>query len=231
MSHRYQPHSSSHDSFQGLTPSNHWPLSREPVHRPIPLQKLPSITHYALQGDLPDIQNHASHNRALSRRSGLVILQNESRPVDFSDDESRQPVWQDPNALSGLKPRSATVWSRCIMYLHLFIINYIIDWWLIEILSWCFSASCMAAVFGVLVYHNNRVLPVWPLGITLNGFISLLSVCAKAALLLPTAEGLGQLKWSHFRKDSRTMMDIERIDLASRGPWGAILLLARTRAV
>jgi hypothetical protein len=231
MPHGYQPHTSFHTFPQHPTINTHWPLPREQAHRAIPLQKLASITHHPLPNHPPDIPNHATDRRTWARRSGLVIHQHGLNTTEFRDEESLHPLRQNSNPKTILKRPSATVRSRSVMRLHKFTVNYITDWWLIEILSWCFSASCMAAIFGVLLHFDNHVLPVGPLGITINGFISLLSVFAKAALLLPTAEGLGQLKWSHFRKDSRTMMDIERIDLASRGPWGAMLLLVRTRGM
>jgi hypothetical protein len=54
----------------------------------------------------------------------------------------------------------------------------------------------MGAIIGVLFYYDSREMPVWNLeGLTLNALITLLSGLAKAALLLPTAECLGQLKW------------------------------------
>jgi hypothetical protein len=74
-------------------------------------------------------------------------------------------------------------------------VKLVVEWWLTEIVSWCFSAMCMAAIVGVLSFYDGRELPQWKLGITLNGFISVFSGFAKAALLLPTTEALGQLKW------------------------------------
>jgi hypothetical protein len=74
-------------------------------------------------------------------------------------------------------------------------VKLVVEWWLTEIISWCFSAMCMAAMIGVISYYDGKTLPQWRLGITLNGFISVFSGFAKAALLLPTAECLGQLKW------------------------------------
>lgn len=66
---------------------------------------------------------------------------------------------------------------------------------------------------------------------SINAFISIFSGFAKSALLLPTAEALGQLKWDWFRKDEKKMMDFEVMDSASRGPWGSMVLLARTKGV
>jgi hypothetical protein len=74
--------------------------------------------------------------------------------------------------------------------------RYIVEWWLVEILSWGFSAICMLAIIAALLYYNGKELPQLPLGITLNGVLTALSGLAKAALLLPTVEGLGQHKWS-----------------------------------
>jgi hypothetical protein len=106
--------------------------------------------------------------------------------------------------------------------------------WLLEIISWLFSAICMAAIIGVLIYLRDRPLSDWQLAkktpLTLNAFISILSKMAGAALLLPVSEALGQLKWSWFLEHSKQMWDFEIFDNASRGPWGSMLLLIRTKA-
>jgi hypothetical protein len=52
---------------------------------------------------------------------------------------------------------------------------------------------------------------------------------AGAALILPVSEALGQLKWSWFQQNSKQMWDFEIFDNASRGPWGSLLLLLRTK--
>lgn len=105
--------------------------------------------------------------------------------------------------------------------------------WLLEILSWLFSAICMGAVIGVLIYLRNDSLSKWTLAekthLTLNTYISILSKMAGAALILPVSEALGQLKWSWFLEHSKQMWDFEIFDNASRGPWGSMLLLLRTK--
>jgi hypothetical protein len=89
----------------------------------------------------------------------------------------------------------------------------------------------MATIFSVLLHYNNRPLPAWKLGLTLNSFISIFSVLSKASLLFPTAEALGQLKWNRFSAKPRKMIDFEIIDSASRGPFGAMFLLANTKGL
>lgn len=79
--------------------------------------------------------------------------------------------------------------------------------------------------------YDGKPMPQWRLGVSINAFISIFSGFAKSALLLPTAEALGQLKWDWFKKDERKMMDFEVLDSASRGPWGSMVLLARTKGV
>jgi hypothetical protein len=105
--------------------------------------------------------------------------------------------------------------------------------WLLEILSWLFSAICMGAVVGVLIYLRGEPLSKWTLEekthLTLNTYISILSKMAGAALILPVSEALGQLKWSWFLEHSKQMWDFEIFDNASRGPWGSMLLLLRTK--
>jgi hypothetical protein len=102
--------------------------------------------------------------------------------------------------------------------------------WLLEIISWTLSACCMAGIVIVLICYKDKRIPKWPLGLTLNAYISVLSKVASAALLLPVSEALGQLKWSWFQgSKSQKMWDFEIFDNASRGPWGSLLLLVRTK--
>jgi hypothetical protein len=109
----------------------------------------------------------------------------------------------------------------------------IVKRWLLEIVSWTFSAVCMTAVIAVLIYLKDDPLSKWSLaektGLTLNAYISVLSKMAGAALILPVSEALGQLKWSWFQQNSKQMWDFEIFDNASRGPWGSVLLLLRTK--
>ncbi|KAK1706325.1 hypothetical protein BDP67DRAFT_569640 [Colletotrichum lupini] len=59
---------------------------------------------------------------------------------------------------------------------------------------------------------------VWWL-ISINSLIAVFTAVFKAALILPVAEGLGQLKWNWFDR-SQTLGDLVLFDNASRGPWG-----------
>jgi hypothetical protein len=84
--------------------------------------------------------------------------------------------------------------------------------WLFEILSWLVSALCMGAI--IIIYlrlQNTRMSQV-------GGFLTYTNVLGKvasAALIVPTTEALGQLKWNWFQ-ESRAMWDFEIFDKASR---------------
>jgi hypothetical protein len=115
--------------------------------------------------------------------------------------------------------------------------------WLFEIFSVTTSACCMGAnnelsmrllltdsvgaIIALLASLRDAPLARWPLGLTI---ITVLSKLASAALILPISEAIGQLKWSWFHgKEAKDAFDFEIFDKASRGAWGSILLLFRTR--
>jgi hypothetical protein len=109
--------------------------------------------------------------------------------------------------------------------------RWFVEWWLFEIISWAFSAICMVIIITILVKFNGKLVLQWRSVVSIGTFISILSGFVKSALLLPTAEALGQLKWDWFSKSKKKMMDFETLDSASRGAWGSFLMLIRTRRV
>jgi hypothetical protein len=115
------------------------------------------------------------------------------QPSKFNHQSSLPLSSQAPEFEFGRPP--VPFWRRQINRIELFIVQFFVEWWLLEILSWCFSAICMTAIFAVLLHYDGKEIPQWPMGLTINGFISILSGLSKTALLLPTAEAIGQLKW------------------------------------
>jgi hypothetical protein len=105
----------------------------------------------------------------------------------------------------------------------------ITDWWWWELFSWAVSFTCVVAIVGVLWYYDGKTQPEYLLnGITLNGYVSVFAAVSKAALILPVSEAIGQLKWIWFQEEA-ALWDFQLFDAASRGPWGAFMLLLRTR--
>jgi Protein of unknown function (DUF3176) len=117
--------------------------------------------------------------------------------------------------------------------------KYFSDWWLGEILCWIAGTLCIGAIILVLALYDGQPVPSrWPLGITLNAFISVISAIGKFSLAVPVNESLGELKWLWYGKRPSSMqsddqgprlIDFETFDQASRNPWGAVLLVARLK--
>ena len=100
-------------------------------------------------------------------------------------------------------------------------------WWL-EVLSCILFLAAFFAIVATVYPYSGKKPPKWKYGLTLNTFIAIEMVILKAAMLLVVAEGLGQLKWSWFGRE-RTLHDLATYDKASRGPWGALMLLFKLR--
>jgi hypothetical protein len=84
--------------------------------------------------------------------------------------------------------------------------------WLFEILCWLVSALCMGVIIGIYARLQDR--PMAHVGNLLT-YANTLGKVASAALIVPTSEALGQLKWNWFQK-SNAMWDFEIFDKASR---------------
>lgn len=105
------------------------------------------------------------------------------------------------------------------------------DWWALEVGSMFLGTICIIIIAIMLLQVDGDEMPKWKLGITIDAILSLLSGFSKSCLLMPTAEALGQIKWTFGITDKRRAVDIERIDKASRGTWGSVVLLVRARGV
>ncbi|KAH7081715.1 hypothetical protein BKA63DRAFT_216226 [Paraphoma chrysanthemicola] len=126
------------------------------------------------------------------------------------DNQNQQPT--------PIKRASTTFYDRIIT-----------DWWWWELGSWLVSFACVATIVGLLVFYDGKKQPDHVIGgITLNAIIAIFAAVAKAALILPVSEAIGQLKWIWFRSERR-LFDFFAFDNASRGPWGSAMLLVRTK--
>jgi hypothetical protein len=115
--------------------------------------------------------------------------------------------------------------------------------WVIEISSFFLATLALAAIFITLAIHSDRPMPQWPKLISINSLIAIFTAVLKAALMMPVAQsivfdsvsrtpltsgtGIGQLKW-HWFHQPRSLVDLDRMDAASRGPWGSFLLMFTT---
>ncbi|KAH8594043.1 hypothetical protein B0O99DRAFT_673193 [Bisporella sp. PMI_857] len=97
--------------------------------------------------------------------------------------------------------------------------------WVPEIVSYVLASVTFTGLVILLHLYQGKRLPEWPLGITINAMVSILTLVIKAGLALVLSEGLSQLKWQFFMVKDRVLMDMEDFDSASRGPWGSFQFL------
>ncbi|KAI6081849.1 hypothetical protein F4821DRAFT_16645 [Hypoxylon rubiginosum] len=100
--------------------------------------------------------------------------------------------------------------------------QWVVDYWIWEFVSWIVSVTLLAGIAVTLVLHQNRPLPDWPFGITINALISLLSTLSTSALLVVVSGVIGQHRWSSFATTPGTLSRFEVYDEATRGPLGAL---------
>lgn len=96
--------------------------------------------------------------------------------------------------------------------------------WGFELLALLFAMASTIAVCVILGHANNRLLSDWTLPIQPNSLISVFSTLAKAALMVPIASVVSQMKWIWF-EEPRNLANLQSFDKASRGPWGAANLM------
>lgn len=100
--------------------------------------------------------------------------------------------------------------------------------WKWEIAALMGSLACLAGIVIVLAVCNGNELFSWH-RVTLNAVVSVLSTASKALLLFALGESIGQWKWLAFSKESRPLIDLDRVDSASRGPLGGAKWLWTSR--
>lgn len=100
-------------------------------------------------------------------------------------------------------------------------------WW--EVYATSLAVASTIAVIAVLIFVQGKPLAEWKMSIQPNSLVAIFSTIAKSALLVPIAECISQLKWTYF-ESPRALSQLQVFDSASRGPWGALVLLWKTKA-
>ncbi|KAL0944797.1 uncharacterized protein CTRU02_202684 [Colletotrichum truncatum] len=155
-----------------------------------------------------------------SRDDGVIVTDNTNHHPRSSTDTSAQEIVEEKP--SGNRPSSkgggfkASTWR-------------IIDGWWQEFLCCALGVAALVALVIVLSTFDGKPLPKWPSGITINAVVAFLSTVSRTAFIIPVTEGLAQAKWTWFKKKPRPLEDFEMFNQASRGPWGSLTLLSRTK--
>ena len=113
---------------------------------------------------------------------------------------------------------------------HLYNINssavarLLLDSWVYEAVAMGLSIACLAAIAAIVAYYDEKAVPKGV--ITLNTAVSVLSTAARSGLIFVVSAVVGQLKWCWIRKSERQLQHLQTMDSASRGPVGAMQMVA-----
>lgn len=102
----------------------------------------------------------------------------------------------------------------------------LLDSWVCEAFAMSFSVGCLVAIVFVVGAYDGEKIPQLVSGLTLNAIISLLSTASRTSLIFVVGAIMGQLKWCWLKRSERQIYDIQSMDDASRGPLGALSVLA-----
>ncbi|KAK5746363.1 hypothetical protein LTR17_000743 [Elasticomyces elasticus] len=100
-------------------------------------------------------------------------------------------------------------------------------WWA-ELMAASFSLACIIVQAGLLRMLDDKPFGTWRLirtDVNPNTLISILATLNRSSLLLYVTQGIAQLKWPYFQRQSHRLSDVQVFDDASRGPLGSLYLL------
>ncbi|KAG9610557.1 hypothetical protein KCU77_g2609, partial [Aureobasidium melanogenum] len=99
------------------------------------------------------------------------------------------------------------------------------SWWR-EILAIMLSIASLLSTVGVLLAYEDQPLSSWEFRYLPNTVVSQLTTISRSALMFSTASCVSQLSWLHIQEKPRALSELQAFDNASRGPAGAISMLA-----
>lgn len=90
----------------------------------------------------------------------------------------------------------------------------------------CLSIASLLSTAGVLFTYQDQPLSSWKFHYLPNTVVSQLITISRSALMLSTASCVSQLFWLHIKEKPRALSELQAFDNASRGPAGALSMLA-----
>jgi hypothetical protein len=164
---------------------------------------------------VPNAASAAQHDETPER---ITDLRNATHTAATPDDIN-EPSWKRGASLQsptlGLRTKDSSVIKRLVF-----------DSWVCETVVMILSMGCLAAIALVVNAFDGQAIPQFTAGLTLNTIISVLSTTARSGMIFVVSASIGQLKWCWLGRPGRRLLDIQAMDDASRGPWGAITMLS-----
>ncbi|OKL55369.1 hypothetical protein UA08_09378 [Talaromyces atroroseus] len=90
------------------------------------------------------------------------------------------------------KAKRRSIWQR---YYH-FLLVVLPRGWSIEYISCFISVAAFVSLMVVLNQYDNKRMPSWPLDITLNTLLALLTAVSQTCFVYPVVQGISQMKWN-----------------------------------
>ena len=119
------------------------------------------------------------------------------------------------------------IWSESTRE-HVSWIQHVIPW--ATELVWCLlGIILLMALVMVLSTFNDKPLPDLPLGLTLNTIVAILATAIRAVTVFLIGQGISQAKWNQFVGVHKPLLNLHVFDEASRGPWGSLIMVVRTK--
>ncbi|KAI8649427.1 hypothetical protein NCS56_01491000 [Fusarium sp. Ph1] len=98
--------------------------------------------------------------------------------------------------------------------------------WSLELGSLLLSLLSFACLITLLFVYDREPISKWTkFPLSLNAVISILGTISKASLAFVVSMCLSQCKWNWVGNFAEPLVDFDRFDAASRGPWGSGRLL------
>ncbi|KAK8030402.1 hypothetical protein PG990_000136 [Apiospora arundinis] len=88
------------------------------------------------------------------------------------------------------------------------------------------AIGLLVAIIVLISQYHNRTIDEWIFPINLTTLLALIATIFRTLILIPITSVISQSKWDWVGRDQvRLLGDIQDIDMASRGPWGAISII------
>lgn len=101
--------------------------------------------------------------------------------------------------------------------------------WFYESLALILAAASFVTLVIILSRYDGRPAPAWKAGMSINVFVSLMSVIFRICIMIPVEQCISQATWVSLSKGPRPLNEVIHYDSASRGPLGSILLISHLR--